>query len=78
MINKKIESIIPSVNSKGSYSISPPLVDGLNLDKYTGIISGIPKERVSTNYTIAFVSDETHTKSISVIHLSGMFICFIC
>lgn len=77
LINKRIENIVPSVNLKGIYSVSPPLVDGLELDKYTGVISGIPKERVNTNYTITFISDDTHTKSTSVIHLSGMFIYFI-
>lgn len=74
VVNKPIGNIVPNLNGKGSYSVYPSLVEGLHLDKDTGVISGIPKKSINTNYTIAFMSNNNSAKLESVIYFTGILV----
>lgn len=71
-VDTAITPILPSVNGAiTSYSISPELPTGLNLDTTTGVVSGIPTiSSAAANYTITATNAFGNTTAIISIEVT--------
>lgn len=74
MVGVKIEDNTPLIEGDGTFKINPKLVLGLNIDKNTGIISGIPEEQYEGNFTVIFTNKDTADILSCNLYITGIFI----
>lgn len=64
------------MTESGTYSITPELSKGLELNRENGELSGTPEEEYFGSFYISFTSDSGETKT-ATIYISGIYIYYI-